>query len=108
MSAPTFQTALRVLRFLALSSLLASAGRAFADDGRPLDLEATSGALSVIENTLKQPNLTDADLQRLRAENDPLGVSLQAAIADLTPRLAASAKRLAELTPKTKDKDAAP
>ena len=45
-------------------------------------------------------NLTDADLQRLRAQNDPLGIALQAAIADLTPRLAASAKRLAELTPK--------
>src|SRR5208282_1173379 len=83
-------------------------GRALADDGRPLDLEATSGALSVIENTLKQPNLTDGDLQRLRTENDPLGVSLQAAIADLAPRLATSAKRLAELTPRTKDKDAAP
>ena len=42
-------------------------------------------------------------MQHLRAENDPLGVELQAAVADLTPRLAASAKRLAELTPKSKE-----
>ena len=39
--------------------------------------------------------------RRLRAENDALGLALQGAIADLTPRLAASAKRLAELTPKS-------
>ena len=108
MPAPTFQTVLRILRFLALALVLAFPGRALADDLRPLDLEATSTALSVVENRLKQPNLTDADLQRLRADNDPLGVALQATIADLSPRLAASAKRLAELTPKTKDNVAAP
>jgi small-conductance mechanosensitive channel len=99
---------LRILRLLAIALVLASAGRASADDLRPLDLEATSNALSVIENALKQPNLPDADLQRLRAENDPLGLALQAAIADMSPRLAASAKRLAELTPKSKDNSAAP
>ena len=108
LSAPTFQTVLRILRLLALALVLASVGRASADDLRPLDLEATSNALSVIENALRQPNLADADLQRLRAENDPLGLALQAAIADISPRLAASAKRLAELTPKTKDNAAAP
>ena len=46
-------------------------------------------------------------MQRLRAENDPLDVALRAAIADMTPRLAASAKRLTELTPKSKDAVAA-
>ena len=107
MPAPPFETVFRILRWVALAFMLASVGRAAADDLRPLDLEATSSALTVIENTLKQADLTDADLQRLRAQNDPLGVALQSAIADMAPRLAASAKRLAELTPK-KDKDAAP
>ena len=40
---------------------------------------------------------------RLRAANDPLAVGLQAVIVDLSPRLEASAKRLAELTPKSKE-----
>ena len=104
MAATTLSQVLRLLRRVAFVLFL-GAGVAFADDQRPLDLEATSNALTAVENALKQPDLTDADLQRLRAENDPLGVALQAAITDLTPRLAASAKRLAELTPKTKDKD---
>jgi len=64
---------------------------------------ATRAERAVIEAALKDGNLVDADLQRLGTENDPLGVALQAAIADMTPRLAASAKRLAELTPKSKE-----
>ena len=104
----TTLSVLRLLRWAVLALALSWVFAAAAQDQRPLDLDATRNALTGIENTLKQPNLTDADLLRLRAENDPLGVALQAAIADLTPRLAASVKRLAELTPKTKDKDAAP
>jgi small-conductance mechanosensitive channel len=79
------------------------AGGAAAQDSGPLNLDATQAALNSIDTALRGPNLTDADLQRLRAENDPFGVALQAAIADMTPKLAASAKRLAELTPKSKD-----
>jgi potassium-dependent mechanosensitive channel len=116
----TFRSVLQSLRWLVLASILAAAlvlaaapGSAVAQDAHPLDLDATRAALASIDASLKNPNLTDADLQRLRAENDPLGVALQAAIADITPRLAASVKRLAELTPKTKDgapppKDVAP
>jgi len=116
----TFRSVLQSLRWLVLASILAAglvlaatSGRAVAQDAHPLDLDATRAALASIDASLKSPSLTDADLQRLRAENDPLGVALQAAIADMTPRLAASVKRLAELTPKTKDvapppKDAAP
>ncbi len=88
----------------ALSLLWALA--AAADDQQAIDLEATRGALTAIETALKDPNLTEQDLLRLRSQNDPLAVALQGAIADWTPRLAASAKRLAELTPKAKDKDA--
>ena len=106
---PTFQTALRILRCLALVLMLVSVSRVAAQEQGPLDLEATGATLTAIENTLKQPGLSDAELQRLRADNDPLGIALQAAIADMAPRLAASTKRLAELTPKTdKDKAAAP
>jgi len=96
----TTLSVLRLLRWAVLALALSWVFAAAAQDQRPLDLDATRNALTGIENTLKQPNLTDADLLRLRAENDPLGVALQAAIADLTPRLAASVKRLAELTPK--------
>ena len=40
-------------------------------------------------------------MQSLRAQSDALALALQGAVADLTPRLAASAKRLDELTPKS-------
>ena len=56
-----------------------------------------------IESTLKADNLSDSDLVRLRAAGDPLAAQLQAVIVDLSPRLEASAKRLAELTPKSKE-----
>jgi small-conductance mechanosensitive channel len=93
--------------WLLLALALFAVAPAAADDQHPLDLEATRTALSAIEAALKVSSLTDADLQRLRAENDPFGVVLQAAIADMTPRLDASVKRLAELTPKSKDAGAA-
>jgi small-conductance mechanosensitive channel len=99
----TVFSAPQVLRCLALALALLAFGSAAAEEQRPFDLDATRNALTAIENELKGQNLTDADLQRLRAENDPLDVALQAAIADMTPRLAASVKRLAELTPKSKD-----
>ena len=99
----TPRSVLQVLRWLVLALALMAAGAATAQDSAPLNLDATQAALNTIDSTLKDPNLTDADLQRLRAQSDPLGVALQAAIADMTPKLAASDKRLAELTPKSKD-----
>ena len=99
----TPRSVLQVLRWLVLALALMAAGVATAQDAAPLNLDATQAALNTIESTLKDQNLTDADLQRLRAQSDPLGVALQAAIADMTPKLAASAKRLAELTPKSRD-----
>ena len=95
----TFRSVLQSLRWPVLAFVLAAAlvlaaasGRAVAQDAHPLDLDATRAALVSIDDSLKSPSLTDADLQRLRAENDPLGVALQAAIADMTPKLAASAQ----------------
>jgi potassium-dependent mechanosensitive channel len=94
-------SALRLLHWVVLVFVLMGCGRAWAQDAHPLDLDQTRAALAAIETALRDKNLTDDDLQRLRGENDPLALALQGAVADLTPRLAASAKRLAELTPKS-------
>jgi potassium-dependent mechanosensitive channel len=94
-------SALRLLHWAVLAFVLMGLGRAFAQDVHPLDLDQTRAALMSIEAALRNKNFTEADLQPLKAQNDALGVALQGAIADLTPRLAASAKRLAELTPKS-------
>src|SRR5271165_433147 len=95
------RSALRLLCWVLLALALMTLGRASAQDAHPLDLDQTRAALSSTEASLRDKNLTDSDLQRLRGENDALGLALQGVIADLAPRLAASAKRLAELTPKT-------
>ena len=99
----------RVLRLLLLASaialaLLAGVG---AEETPRQRLDAARVTLEDIDAALKADNLTDADLARLRAESDSLALQLQAVIAELSPRLDASAKRLAELTPKTKESTAA-
>jgi potassium-dependent mechanosensitive channel len=91
----------RAILGAALAFVLLALGRASAQDARPLDLDQTRAALASTEAALRDKNVADTDLQALRAQNDTLALALQAAIADLTPRLAASAKRLAELTPKS-------
>jgi hypothetical protein len=63
-------------------------------------------ALVEIDAAFKSPSLSDSDLQRLRADSDPLATEVQSVIAELAPKLEASVKRLAELTPKSKDKAA--
>jgi potassium-dependent mechanosensitive channel len=92
---------MRLIHWAVLAFVLTGLGGAFAQDAHPLDLDQTRAALTATETALRNKNLTDAELQTLRAQNDALALSLQGAIADLTPRLAASAKRLAELTPKS-------
>ena len=94
-------SALRLVHWAVVAFVLVALGRAWAQDARPLDLDQTRTALASTEAALRDKNIADADLQALRAQNDTLALALQGAIADLTPRLAASAKRLAELTPKT-------
>lgn len=83
---------------------LAGLGAANAEATARERLDAVRAALVEIDATFRGPNLSDGDLQRLRAENDPLTGEVQSVIAELSPRLEASAKRLAELTPKSKDK----
>ncbi len=97
--------ALRAFRLLLLALLIAAAppARAAGEDTTRQTLETARAALADIDAALKADNLADADLVRLRAEGDPLAAELQAVITELAPRLEASQKRLAELTPKSKD-----
>ena len=101
-NALVFARALRLLMIAAFAALLASPLLA-ADDTPRQTIEAVRSALADIDAALKSADLTASDLARLRAENDPLAARLQAVIADLTPRLEASRKRLAELKPAGKD-----
>ena len=95
----------RVLRFLLVGVLIAlsATASAAADDTPRQVLDAARIALDDIDAALKRDDLGEADLTRLRAENDPLAAELQAVVAQLTPALDASTKRLAELTPKKKE-----
>ena len=94
-------SALRLMRWVVLAFVLMGLGRAGAQEAQRLDLDQTRAALSAAEASLRDKTLGDAELQKLRADSEALGVALQGAIAELTPRLAASAKRLEELTPKS-------
>jgi potassium-dependent mechanosensitive channel len=94
-------SALRLLHWVVLVFVLVGLGRAWAQETHPLDLDQTRASLTATETSLREKNSNDADLQRLRAASDALALALQGAVADLTPRLAASAKRLEELTPKS-------
>jgi potassium-dependent mechanosensitive channel len=67
-------------------------------------IDQVRATLLDIDAAFKSPNLSDAELLRLRSENDPLAGILQGVIDELAPKLAASSKRLTELTPKSKDK----
>ena len=99
----------RALRWIALAAPRPRALRPpLADDPAAFDLEATRARADGDRDHAEAPEPRRRRTAAAPGRRDPLGVALQAAIADLTPRLAASAKRLAELTPKTKDKDAEP
>jgi potassium-dependent mechanosensitive channel len=67
-------------------------------------IDSVRAALVEIDASFKSGPLSDSELQRLRGECDPLVGILQSVLDELAPKLAASAKRLAELTPKSKDK----
>ena len=61
-----------------------------------------------IDQSLKSEFLDDADLQRLRSENDPIATNMISLVAKLTPLLQASQKRLDALTPKPNGGDITP
>ncbi|THD42432.1 MAG: mechanosensitive ion channel family protein [Bradyrhizobium sp.] len=91
------------LAFALAALLLAAPAFAAGADTTQQALEAARSTIADIETGLKADDLSDADLARLRAAADPVATDLQALVADLAPRLEASSKRLAELTPKAKD-----
>src|ERR1700733_8783658 len=94
-------SALRLLRWIVLALLLTGLGRASAQETHRLNLDQTRATLTEIETALRDNNPDDTALQTLRARSDALALELQGAIAKLTPRLADSARRLDELTPKS-------
>jgi small-conductance mechanosensitive channel len=83
--------------------LFAAPAAAASDDATRQTLDAARATLAEVETQLKADGLGDSELVQLRAEIDPLAAELQATITELAPRLEASAKRLAELTPKSKE-----
>jgi small-conductance mechanosensitive channel len=97
-------SAIRTFRLILVALLIAaSPARAASDDTTRQTLDSARSTLADIESALKTDNLSDSDLVRLRAAGNPLAAELQAVIVDLSPRLDASTKRLAELTPKSKE-----
>src|SRR5271156_3050427 len=94
-------SALRLLRWIVLALVLMGLGRVWAQETHRLNLDQTRATLTAIETALRDKNLDDAGLQALRTQSDATALALQGAIAELTPRLADSAKRLDELTPKS-------
>ncbi len=94
-------SASRLLRWVVLALALIALGRAAAQDTHRLNLDQTRATLTATETALRDKNVDDAGLQALRTQSDALAIELQGAIAELTPRLADSAKRLDELTPKS-------
>src|SRR3984957_19224719 len=94
-------SALRLLRWIVLALLLSGLGRASAQETHRLNLDQTRATLTATETALRDTNLDDTGLQALRTQSDATALALQGAIAELTPRLADSAKRLDELTPKS-------
>ena len=67
-------------------------------------LDGIRATLEQVEPTLTRQDLADAALQDLRSRLEPLGVTLQAALDDLTPRQDALRVRLEQLGPKPGDK----
>jgi potassium-dependent mechanosensitive channel len=105
MTAP-IRFSIPILALIFLCFALATPIGAQTPDSVRQQIDSVKATLLDIDSAFKNTALSDAELQRLRSECDPLAGVLQGAIEQLTPQLAASAKRLAELTPKSKDKAA--
>lgn len=70
-------------------------------------LDTDKLALDGIEAALTRTNLTDAGLQQLRTDIDPVQLDLQSVLTELQPRVDAAKARLAQLGPKPDPKVAA-
>jgi small-conductance mechanosensitive channel len=69
-------------------------------------LDAIQTNLEAIEKSLEQQKLSDADLQNLRGQLDPLSVRARDAVEALLPRLASIKVRLDQLGPKPEERAA--
>ena len=67
-------------------------------------LAAVQSTIADINTAFSKGDLSDADLLRLRAQNDPLAAIVQGVIDELAPKLEASQTRLLELPPKAADR----
>ena len=63
-------------------------------------LDDAKGTLDRVETTLTQGELTEAQLQALRGDVDPVGLEMTALAGELAPRIDAAKARLAQLGPK--------
>jgi small-conductance mechanosensitive channel len=107
---------LKPIRLFLASAMLCAAllcqalgGMAHAAEGGAREtLDSVKSALNDIDDELKLDTLSDKDLVDLRARTDPLVGELQGVVSELTPRLDASRKRLAELKPKSQEGVAQP
>ena len=95
--------AIRVFLWLGLIWLALSPLARAAEDSPRETLDSVKTTLADIDDELKLDTLSDGELSALRARTEPLGGKLQTVIADLSPRLEASRKRLTELKPKGSD-----
>ncbi|UDL96450.1 DUF3772 domain-containing protein [Lichenihabitans sp. PAMC28606] len=101
---------LLVLSLLAclVSGFVASAQEGSAPAATPIArLDTAKNTLDQIEAALTRSNVSDAALQKLRNDIDPVATDLQAVVTELTPRAEAAKARLAQLGPKP-DAKAAP
>jgi small-conductance mechanosensitive channel len=91
---------IRLLLALALLCLALGGLARAAENSARETLDSVKAALNDIDDELKLDTLGESDFVKMRARADPLADQLQSVIAELTPRLEASRKRLAELKPK--------
>ncbi len=64
------------------------------------DLDGAKSTIEMIEARLTRSDMSDAVLQQLRTQVDPVVVQMNAAVAELNPRIDAAKARLAQLGPK--------
>lgn len=103
MTAPS-RFSISFLAFLFLCLTVAGVATAQTPESVRQQIDGVRATLSEVDSAFKTGSLSDAELVRLRGECDPLPGVLQTVFDDLAPKLAASTKRLTELSPKSKDK----
>ena len=96
--------AVAVLRRLSILSLLACIVAAPVSAQVPTkaagDLDSAKSTIDMIEARLTRSDMSDAVLQQLRAQIDPVAVQMGGVVSELSPRIDAAKARLAQLGPK--------